>query len=538
LPKASDIIEAGSGGVETTYKDLAWIDSRRNDPGWDLNPRFRNGTLEGYLIWLTFPSPIPRQPSSDMHRISLTTLLMATIAGTATADGWLQFRGPNGTGVAVGDQPLPTEIGPDSYVIWKTALPPGHSSPVVTADRIYLTAVKDEQLWTIGLDRSSGEIVWEAETPHSGLEKIHAIGSHAQPSPATDSELVVSFFGSSGLVCHDRDGSHVWRRKLGPFKNTYGAASSPIIVDDIVLLNQDHDEGSFLLALDKATGETKWKVGREEFPRGFSTPIVWNNAGRKQAVVVGALRAIGYDLKTGTEVWTVRGLARITAATPVAAANGMLYIAEWAPGADAGGRIQAEPFEDITAKVDKNENGTIEFDELGVGPLKIRFPQIDRDKDDRITKAEYEWMRNIFHTAQNVLMAVEPGGEGDITDTHVKWTQPRYVPYVPSPLYHDGMVLMVKDGGIVTSHDAETGEMTKRGRVPKTGNYYSSPVVGDGKVYLLSQRGGLTVLSAEPDWQVLHKADFDEETFATPALVDGRIYLRTEKHLYCFGLAE
>lgn len=473
-----------------------------------------------------------------MSRTCLTILVLTVVSSSATAGTWPQFRGPNASGLAVGDAELPTEIGPEQNVVWKTALPPGHSSPVVTDDRVYVTAVRDEQLWTIGLDRETGKIVWEAESPHDGLEEIHTIGSHAQPSPATDGDLVVSFFGSSGLFCHDRDGSIVWQHRMGPFKNTYGAAASPIIVGDTLLLNQDHDEESFLLALDKQTGETLWQVDRDEFPRGFCTPIVWDNAGEQQVVVVGALRAIGYDVDTGEEVWTVRGLARISSVTPVVGDNGMLYITEWAPGADPGSRIQAEPFADLIAKLDENDSGTIEFDELGPGPLKIRFPQIDRDKDERITEAEYEWMRNIFHSAQNVAIAVEPGGKGDITTTHVKWKQDRFLPYVPSPVYHNGLLLMVKDGGIVSSYDGKTGELTKKGRLPHTGRYYSSPVAGDGKVYLISQDGGLSVLRADPDWEVLHKADFEEDVYATPALVDGRIYLRTAERLYCFGLAE
>jgi hypothetical protein len=255
-------------------------------------------------------------------------------------------------------------------------------------------------------------------------------------------------------------------------------------------------------------------------------------------VVVGALRAIGYDLQTGAEAWTVRGLARISNITPVAAADGTLYITEWAPGADESDRIHAEPFADITAKYDQDTSGTIEFDELPVGALKTRFPQIDRDKDERITAAEYEWMREIFNTAQNVVLAVKPGGQGDISESHVLWKQNRFLPYVPSPVHYDGILLMVKDGGICTSIDTTTGEFAKRGRLPQTGQYYSSPVVGDRKIYLLSQQGGLTVLSAERDWKVLHEADFKEDTYATPALVDGRIYLRTEKHMYCFGLPD
>src|SRR5947207_2379382 len=134
-------------------------------------------------------------------RLSALTLL-ATLVASAPAADWPQFRGPNGSGHAVGAAPLPAEIGPDTNVVWKTALPPGHSSPVVAGDRVYLTAVRDKRLLTLALDRQDGRVLWEAEAPARTLEKVHKIGSQAQPSPAADGERVVSFFGSCGLFCY------------------------------------------------------------------------------------------------------------------------------------------------------------------------------------------------------------------------------------------------------------------------------------------------------------------------------------------------
>ena len=321
---------------------------------------------------------------------------------------------------------------------------------------------------------------------------------------------------------------------MGPFKNNYGAASSPILVGDLVILNQDHDEGSFLLAVDKNTGETAWRIDRSEFPRGFSTPIVRTENGQTQIVVVGALRAIGYDAQTGDEIWTLHGLSRISTKTPVIGPDGTMYFTEWAPGGDEGSRIQADPFDKMINEYDKNENGTLERKELPVGPLQIRFPQIDRDKNQSITQAEYEWMERIFNSAQNVVVAVKAGGVGDITQSHILWKRQKFLPYVPSPIYYNGELIMVKNGGILTAFDAATGETTNQGRLPHRGNYYSSPIAGDGKLYLLSQKGGLTVLQSGADWEVMHKAKFGEEIYATPAMVDGRIYLRTSGHLYCF----
>lgn len=474
-----------------------------------------------------------------LRRFFLVLVIVSVSAVRVPAAGsWPQFRGPNSSGNAVGDAPLPAEIGPDKNVVWKTDLPPGHSSPVVAGDRIYVTAVDGERLLTIGLDRAMGAILWQQEAPHDVLEEIHQIGSYAQPSPASDAERVVSFFGSYGLMCYDPNGNLLWQRPLGPFKNNYGAASSPIIVDDAVILNQDHDENSFLLAVDKRSGETLWQTDRSEFPRGFSTPIVWEQHGRKSIVVAGALRAVGYDPATGAESWSIGGISRISTKTPVIGRDGTLYLTEWAPGGDAEDRIVADPFDKTVEAFDKNQNGTIELPELPLGPLKVRFNQIDRNKDGTITEAEYVWMEKIFNTANNVLLAVKPGESRDITEANVIWKQTRYLPYVPSSVSFDDCLLMIKDGGIITCFDAKSGEITKMGRAPHTAQYYASPVVGDGKVYLLSQKGGLTVLSAEPKWKVLANADFDEPAFATPALVDGKIYLRTQSKLYCFALPD
>ncbi|MFL5342808.1 MAG: PQQ-binding-like beta-propeller repeat protein [Gemmataceae bacterium] len=451
-----------------------------------------------------------------------------------TAADWPQFRGPNATGIA-DVTPLPDKIGPNTNVLWQIELPPGHSSPAVVGERIYVTAVRDKALLTIALDRATGKVLWERESPYKTLEKIHNVGSYAQPSPAADGQLVVSFFGSSGLNCYDRDGKLLWRKPMGPFPNEYGAGSSPILVGDRVILNQDHDNSSFLAAYDKKSGEILWKKDRSEFPRGYATPVVWEVGGKKQIVVAGTLRVIGYDFDTGDEVWTVRGISRITNMTPTVGADNVLYLAAWAPGADAGERIVAEPFADMLAKYDKNKNGTLEFDEIPPGELKNRFPQLDRDKDGHVSKEEYENMRRIFATAENVVIAIKPGGTGEITDTHVLWTQKKVIPYVPSPLYHKGLIFLVKNGGLVSCLDARTGKPTRQERVFGSAGYYASPVAGDGKVYLFSEKGDGSVISATAEWEQLSRAKFGEPIYATPAIADGKIYVRTDKHLYCFG---
>jgi outer membrane protein assembly factor BamB len=466
----------------------------------------------------------------------IALLAAMPFAPDVRASDWPQFRGSNCSGRAAGDTRLPVKIGPNTGVLWKKALPPGHSSPIVVGGRVYLTAVRQKRLLTLALDREDGKVLWEAEAPARMLEQVHRIGSHAQSTPAADGERVVSFFGSCGLLCYDRDGKLLWHRPMGPFKNDFGAGSSPILVGDWVLLSQDHDQGSFLMALDKRTGATIWKTDRSEFLRGYCTPVVWDSAGRKQVVVAGTLRVAGYDLETGKEVWTVRGIARTICMTPVVGEDGRLYVAGWSAGGDAGARIEAEPFDTVIKSLDRNGNGKLEASELTTGPIAERFTQVDLDKDGSITRAEYERFRGLFEQGRNVVLAIRSSGKGDVTDSHVVWKNTKQVPFCASPLYLGGLIYTVKDGGFLSCLDGKDGELLKRDRLRGSGNYYSSPVAGDGKIYFLDERGRLTVVRAGRDWRVLASSDFEEDVYATPAVADGRIYLRTVGHLYCFGL--
>jgi outer membrane protein assembly factor BamB len=221
--------------------------------------------------------------------------------------------------------------------------------------------------------------------------------------------------------------------------------------------------------------------------------------------------------------------------TPAIGPDNVLYVAGWTAGADPGDKIEVPSFDEMLKLHDKNNNGTLEPDEIPEGPFKSRFGQFDRDKDGHLTRAEWDKQRTMFGAAVNRLIAIKPGGSGDVTKTHVLWEQTKQLPYVPSPLYYKGVLFLVKNGGFLSSIDPKTGQILKYDRVPGSANYYASPVGADGKVYLLGQGGELTVVSAEAHWKVLHRARFAADVFATPALVDGKIYLRTAEYLYCFG---
>ena len=449
---------------------------------------------------------------------------------------WPQFRGHNSNGLALeATKRLPTKIGPEGGFVWKTKLPAGHSSPVIAGGKVFLTAVRESKLVTFCLDQKTGMILWENTAPLRELEEIHSIGSYAQCSPVTDGNVVLSLFGSSGLYCYDVNGKELWNVPMGPFVNEFGAGNSPLLVDGKVIVVQDHDADSFIQAFDVQTGDSVWKTDRSEFPRNYCSPVVWEYGGKKHLVVAATLRTVGYDAENGKEVWTVQGLSRSVCTTPVVGSNNHLYVAGWAAGGDTDSRIVLPEWGTAISQWDKDNSGTIEKDELPDGPIKPRFPQFDRDRTNKITQAEYTWYRGVFEKAENRVFCVKPGGKGDISTSHVTWQFRRYLPFCSSPLFVNGYVFTVKNGGIVTSLNAATGEDLKTARVEGTGNYYASAVAGDNKIYLADQKGVVSVISSFAEWTELHTVEFGDEIYATPAIVDGKIYLRTNGHLYCFG---
>ena len=463
------------------------------------------------------------------------TLLLALtfLAASTHAANWPQFRGPDAAGNANGKAPV--HFGPKTNLIWSTELPLGHSSPILWGNRIFLTGVDAGKLVTLGLDRATGKLLWTTPAPAEKLEATHRISNPAAPTACTDGERVVVYFGSFGLLAYDFAGKELWRHPLPTPVVEFGAGSSPIIVGDLVIQLCDSDMDSFLIAVDKRTGKQAWKVERPSHRRGFATPFVWRHNGIEELIVNGSLKVSSYEPKTGKLLWTSRGMARVANASPTAG-DGLLFIASWNIGGDAGDRLALPPHAEFLAQYDKNQDGKLAKDEFPTGPFKDRFSQFDLDKDGFVTKAEYEGMADQFVQAENAIFAVKPGGRGDISETHIAWKQNRSLPYVASPLYHNGRVYSVRSGGMASCLNAKTGEVIYRDeRLGALGDYYGSLTAADGNVFAISQKGTVVVFSGSSAPEVLARNEMGETVMSTPAIVDGRIYLRTEKRLMCFG---
>jgi outer membrane protein assembly factor BamB len=318
---------------------------------------------------------------------------------------------------------------------------------------------------------------------------------------------------------------------MGPFRDEFGSSSSPILADGKVVLAEDHDLDSFIIAVSQENGETIWQTPREGFTRSYATPVVWNAGGRAQLVLAGALQLVGYDLETGRQLWSRDGFARIVNPTPVVS-DGTLFVATWSPGGDTDARIAMEPWDTALSMWDQNKDRQLQNEELPAGEVRSRFFRIDLNSNQALDEAEWNKYARIFELAQNTFVALRADPAGGAP--RLAWEYKRGVPYVASPLVYRGRVVLVKDGGIVTVLDAQNGDLVKQLRARGTGNFYSSPVAGDGKIFMASVGGVVTVCRADT-MEILSSHDFGERIAATPAIADGRIYLRTEKALYCFG---
>lgn len=462
------------------------------------------------------------------YRLSTLVMLLMT---NLSADDVVWFRHDHGV---VDGAPLPSTFDSEELV-WRTPLVSGISSPCIHGDRIFLSTFRkdSEELATVCLDRKTGRLLWSKKAPAEQIEPVHPVGSPAASTPACDGKHVYSFFGSYGLLCYTVNGELVWKKPMGPFQDEFGAGSSPILVDDMVILNEDHDTNCFLIALDKETGDTRWRITRDGFTRSYSTPILVEKDNQRSLVVAGSLRLTGYDVATGKVQWWVRGLSRIVDPTPVLA-NGRIFIATQTAGGDATNRISMEPFDEALTTYDRNSDSHVGKDELPEGPVLTRFFRIDLDQDQKLSRSEWDYHTKVFELAQNQALSIKPGGTGDITESGITWKYRRGLPTVPSSVVYRDVMYMVKDSGIVTSLDASNGELLQQGRSRGRGNYYASLMAGDGKVFLASERGVITVLEAGRKWSVLGSHDFKERILATPAIRDGRIYVRTDAALYCF----
>ena len=439
------------------------------------------------------------------------------------ADDWSRFRGPNGTGIA-SDSGYPVDFGPEHNQLWRTAVRAGKSSPVLTETRVLLTAAEQGRLYTQCFDREMGELVWERSFVQPREEIANKLNHEAAITPVTDGENVYSFFKDFGLVAHSLDGEPLWQSPLGPFVNLMGAAASPILSGEDVIVVVDQWEGSFVAAFDRRTGEMRWKTPRAE-TEGWATPVL--HKGR--IATAGRGRFGLHDAATGKRIGTYGPLATTIVGSP-ALVGDHLYVFGYG---NSGERIR--DFSTVLARRDKNGDGRLTRDEYGDDPIPNHFAKLTGNRDGVLTADEWEVFRKstLGIGALSALRITDDGAEE-------LWRREGNFNYViPSLLAHDGVLYAVRNGGILTSYDAVSGEELRVARLTGAlGGYSASPVAADGRIWFAGEEGAVAVVRAGRDWEVEQVNEIGEAIFATPALSRGVIYLRTEEALYAFARAQ
>lgn len=467
-------------------------------------------------------------------RSFLVALLFGLRCVSLSAAHWPQFRGEGGLGVATGKEP-PTFFGQGSNQLWKISIPSGNSSPCIWGDRIFLTSFDKTKLETLCIHRRTGEILWRQTAPATQFEHTHRLGNPATPTPCTDGEHVFVSFGSYGLLAYDFSGRLVWKHALPPPAVEFGTSASPILAGGRVILICDQDDGSYLLAVDKKTGEKAWRVERPEFRRSFSSPFLWRHGGQEELVVPGSIWLKSYAPKDGKELWTYTGTSRVANSTPVADGDVLVY-ASWNVGGDSANRITMPPASEFFPQNDKNGDGKLPPDEIPAGPVRERFSQMDVNRDGFVVPAEWEMMRQMFAKANNGVIAIRAGVRGEVSEGDLVWSSRRSLPYVSSPLVYRGRVFTMKNGGLASSYDVKTGKVLFQDeRVGVVGDYYSSAIAAGNRIYIGSQSGTLIVLNATETLDVLARNDLGESIMATPAAVEGILYVRAGESLFAFG---
>ncbi|HEX3151444.1 MAG TPA: PQQ-binding-like beta-propeller repeat protein [Gemmataceae bacterium] len=428
----------------------------------------------------------------------LTRLALLVLPAPVCADEWPQFRGPGGTGVVTSKVVPPSTWTTTDNVAWKTEVPgEGWSCPIVTGGKVFVTScVSDtkatppktgyyaptntkthtgEHKWTLFcIDAATGKILWE-RVAHQGEPKhpIHVKASYAPETPVTDGERVYAYFGNVGVYCYDLAGKQLWSRSwdVVPTQLNWGTGASPALHKDRLYIVNDNEKKSFLVAIDKSTGREVWKVDRPE-KSNWATPFIWENDKRTEIVTTGKGKVRSYDLD-GKLLWEFGGMSSICVPAPVAA-HGLLYVS-----------------------------------------------------------SGYEFGR------PRPVFAVRPGAAGDISlkkdetsNEFIAWYKEPAGAYHPTPLVLGDNLYVLYSTGFISCYDAKTGKpVYERERLG--GSFTSSPWAYDGKVFCLSEEGTTYVVKAGPTFELLGKNVLGDVALATPAVADGRLFLRTAATLYC-----
>lgn len=419
----------------------------------------------------------------------LVSFALCLLASSVSAENWPGWRGPRGDGTSLEKNiPVSWNGAEGKNVAWKVAIPgEGHASPTIWGNRVFLVSCLSDskERVLISLDRRTGKKLWQKTVLEGPLETKHTLNSFASSTPTTDGKFVYVAFlqvdghtipapnvgkprpitpGEMVVAAYDYDGNRQWMTKPGEFISAHGFCSCPVIFEDLLIVNGDHDGDSYIVALNRATGDIVWKTPRRHKIRSYVTPIIREINGQKQMVFSGSKCIVSLDPRTGKMLWNVEG-----------------------------------PTEQYVASM--------------------------------VYDNEKFYMAAGFPTHH--VMAVRPEGKGDVTDSHVAWHSQKVKCYVPSPVVVDNFLIVADDRGTANCFDTSNGERLWQGRM---GSHFSASLVtAGGLVYFQADDGTTRVVKPGPDMEIVSENELGERSYASPAISDGQLFIRGEKHLFCIG---
>lgn len=455
-----------------------------------------------------------------MRLVVVVCFLLLAPAGSG--QDWPRFRGPEGRGVSAARN-LPVELNAGSLA-WRVETPAGASSPIAAGGRVFVAGFDGPRRILVCLSLETGRELWRREIEAPRAERRSPPNDAASSTPVSDGSNVYALFSDYGLVSYTLQGEERWRTPLGPFNPPHGMSSSPVLAGGSLILLADQASDSFLAAFDPANGRLKWKTPRPSFAGGYSTPAVCNG----EIIVPGPVELVAYALDSGQRRWSAPNVGALPISVPVCEGDA-IYVS------NAG----LPPYEGLAVgmKADRNGDGKISPDEFPDPAFQEAVRSIDRtygNGDGAIDAKEWDGALNLMRTV-NALVALRVDG----SQASERWRVTKTIPDVPSLLVYRDVLYLMKDSGILTSLNPESGEVFKQGRLPGLQErFFGSPVAADGKVFVVSEACKVAVIRAAPEWEVLATSDLADECYATSAIVEGGILIRSKAALHFFRTTE
>ena len=381
-------------------------------------------------------------------------LTISFLAHLGSAEEWPRFRGPNGSGIS-GSTGFPVEFGPAKNCLWRAAARPGKSSPVLWARRVFFTAFENGRLFTQCFDRQTGKLTWERSEPRPREEDVNPLNNPAAITPVTDGENVYVFFKDFGLISYDAAGNVRWKAALGPFSSSMGLSSSPILAGDSLVVLADQRSDSYIAAFDKRNGEILWKIGREEV-ESWGTPLLFERGGAPQIVTASRGQLGGHLLANGNRTFTHPEIATTIVASPVLV-DDTIFVFGY--GSEA-----FTPFSTPLAKFDRNHDGKISPDEYEKNSVMQAIGRYIGNRDLVVTEEKWQaWQRAVVGPNRLSAVRLERNG-GGLRPRELWRFDKSFTGVIPSPLLYQGVLYIVKNGGILNVDGSGNRQGTEDGQ--------------------------------------------------------------------------